>query len=60
MATINLNKIPADNQQLCLSALQALADNLSADNILFLGTLAKKTDINKKLSANKTLIKNYL
>lgn len=60
MATINLDKIPASQQPVVTMALQELANNLTYENILFLGSLAKKPNINTTLDKNKNLISKYL
>lgn len=58
MADINLG--PVFNPKAVTEAIQVIADNISEDNIIFLSDLAKKPGINKKIKANKFMIKNLL
>ena len=40
--------------------LQAIVDNLSKENIKFLGELALKPGIDKKLESKKSMIKSFI
>lgn len=57
--TIDANITPS-RAMLIEDALKAIAENLTAENIIFLATQSKKTKVNEKLASKKGLINSFL
>lgn len=58
--TVKLNLKHNYNKAAAIRAFQAAADNLSDENILFLGELAERPTANKDLEKIKNIAKNPL
>lgn len=57
---LEINTNSAGDAALITIAFQNLAKNLTASNLMFLGEISKKPDVNRKLEAKKGLIKTFL
>lgn len=57
---IEINPNNAGEATMITIALQNLAKNINASNLMFLGEVSKKPDVNRKLEAKKGLIKTFL